>query len=89
MRPTVDEPIVTTNNTTGHLLRSWSWRRRRRHLPHGERRGGRRGPQCDRSAIEALMVAVLDELDLTDLVCSIQGVSAVGAAAILAEAGES
>jgi transposase len=35
------------------------------------------------------MVAVLDELDLTDLVCSIQGVSAVGAAAILAEAGES
>jgi transposase len=38
--------------------------------------------------VEALMVAVLDELDLTDLVCSIQGISAVGAAAILAETGD-
>lgn len=34
------------------------------------------------------MVAVLDELDLTDLVTSIQGVSAVNAAAILAESGD-
>ena len=37
---------------------------------------------------ETAMVAVLDELDLTDLVCSIQGLSAVGAAAILAETGD-
>lgn len=34
------------------------------------------------------MVAVLDELDLTELVCSIPGLSAVGAAAILAETGD-
>ncbi len=37
---------------------------------------------------EARMVAVLDELELTDLVCSIDGLSAVGAAAILAETGD-
>jgi hypothetical protein len=37
---------------------------------------------------EAAMVAVLDELDLTDLVTSIPGLSAVGAAAILAETGD-
>jgi transposase len=37
---------------------------------------------------EALMVAVLDELGLTELVCSIPGLSAVGAAAILAETGD-
>lgn len=37
---------------------------------------------------EARMVAVLDELDLTALVTGIPGVSAVGAAAILAESGD-
>jgi transposase len=39
-------------------------------------------------AVEARMVATLDELQLTDLVCSIEGLSAVGAAAILAETGD-
>ena len=34
------------------------------------------------------MVAVLDELDLTTLATSIPGISAVGAAAILAETGD-
>ena len=34
------------------------------------------------------MVAVLDELELTELVTSITGLSAVGAAAILAETGD-
>ena len=34
------------------------------------------------------MVAVLDELKLTGLVCSIPGISAVGAAAILAQTGD-
>ena len=38
--------------------------------------------------VEARMVAVLDELELTDLVCSIDGLSAVGAATILAETGD-
>jgi len=38
--------------------------------------------------VEARMVATLDELELTDLVCSIEGLSAVGAAAILAETGD-
>jgi transposase len=37
---------------------------------------------------EARMVAVLDELQLTELVTSITGISAVGAAAILAETGD-
>lgn len=37
---------------------------------------------------EQRMVAVLDELALTDLVCSIKGLSAVGAAAILVETGD-
>ena len=37
---------------------------------------------------EARMVATLDELALTDLVCSIDGLSAIGAAAILAETGD-
>ena len=37
---------------------------------------------------EAAMVAVLDELNLTAVVCSIPGLSAVGAAAILAETGD-
>lgn len=37
---------------------------------------------------ETRMVAVLDELQLTDLVTSIQGLSAVNAAAILAESGD-
>ncbi|MFE3262516.1 hypothetical protein ACFXPS_43550 [Nocardia sp. NPDC059091] len=39
------------------------------------------------SDTEARMVAVLDELGLTTLVTSISGLSAVGAAAILAETG--
>jgi transposase len=37
---------------------------------------------------ETRMVAVLDELRLTGLVCSIPGISAVGAAAILAQTGD-
>jgi transposase len=37
---------------------------------------------------EARMVAVLDDLKLTELACSIQGLSPVGAAAILAETGD-
>jgi transposase len=37
---------------------------------------------------ETLMVAMLDELGVTELVCSIPGLSAVGAAAILAETGD-
>jgi transposase len=37
---------------------------------------------------ETRMVAVLDELQLTDLVSSIRGITAVGAAAILAETGD-
>lgn len=37
---------------------------------------------------EGRMVAVLDELELTTLVTSIHGISAVGAAAILAESGD-
>ena len=37
---------------------------------------------------ETRMVAVLDELQLTGLVCSIPGISAVGAAAILAQTGD-
>jgi transposase len=38
--------------------------------------------------VETRMVEVLDELELTELVSSIPGVSAVGAAAILAETGD-
>ena len=38
--------------------------------------------------VETRMVAALDELGLTDLVCSIDGLSAVGAAAILAQTGD-
>lgn len=38
--------------------------------------------------VEARMTRILDELDLTDLVMSIPGLSAVGAAQILAECGE-
>ena len=38
--------------------------------------------------VETRMAAVLDELDLTDLVCSIDVLTAVGAAAILAETGD-
>ena len=37
---------------------------------------------------EARMTAVLDELELTELACSIDGLSPVGAAAILAETGD-
>lgn len=38
--------------------------------------------------VESRMVGVLDALELTELVCTIDGLSAVGAAAILAEAGD-
>jgi transposase len=38
--------------------------------------------------VEARMVAVLDELELTELVCTIDGLSTVGAATILAETGD-
>jgi transposase len=37
---------------------------------------------------ETRMVAILDDLKLTELACSIQGLSPVGAAAILAETGD-
>ncbi|UUW92558.1 IS110 family transposase [Pimelobacter simplex] len=40
------------------------------------------------AVVEARMVEVLDDLGLTDLVTSIPGLSAVGAAAILAETGD-
>lgn len=41
-----------------------------------------------RAEVEAAMVAVLDELELTELATSIPGMSAVGAAAILAQTGD-
>jgi len=44
--------------------------------------------RVQRTDIEARMIGILDDLDLTDLVTSIPGVSAVGAAAILAETGD-
>jgi transposase len=44
-----------------------------------------RGQRAD---VEARMVGILDDLDLTALVTSIPGLSAVGAAAILAETGD-
>lgn len=44
--------------------------------------------QAQRDHAQTLMVAVLDELELTALVTSIPGLSAVGAAAILAESGD-
>lgn len=47
-----------------------------------------RQAQDQREEVETLMVGVLDELALTDLVTSIDGVSAVGAGAILAETGD-
>ena len=47
-----------------------------------------RHAQGQREQVEALMVAVLDSLGLTGLVTSIPGLSAVGAAAILAETGD-
>jgi len=40
------------------------------------------------ATVEELMVGVLDELDLTELVTSIPGLSAVGAATILAQTGD-
>lgn len=43
---------------------------------------------ADRTEVERLMVEVLDELELADLVTTIDGVSAVGAGAILAETGD-
>ncbi len=44
--------------------------------------------RTDQIVVEARMVAVLGQLGLTDLVCSIDGLSPVGAAAILAETGD-
>lgn len=44
--------------------------------------------EAQRDHVEALMVQVLDRLDLTALVTTIPGLSAVGAAAILAETGD-
>jgi transposase len=38
--------------------------------------------------VETRMLGVLDQLDLTELVTTIPGVSAIGAATILAEAGD-
>jgi transposase len=44
--------------------------------------------QRRQAGTEARMLTVLDELELTDLVTSITGLSAIGAAAILAETGD-
>ncbi len=44
--------------------------------------------QAQRDQVETLMVGVLHDLELTELVTSIPGLSAVGAAAILAESGD-
>jgi transposase len=44
--------------------------------------------RAETAVVEARMVQVLDELDLTTLATSIPGLSAVGAAAILAETGD-
>jgi transposase len=44
--------------------------------------------QAQRDQAEALMVGILDQLELTQLVTSIPGLSAAGAAAILAETGD-
>ncbi|RHW28304.1 IS110 family transposase [Nocardioides immobilis] len=44
--------------------------------------------RAEKAVVEARMVEVLDELGLTTLVTSIPGLSAVGAAAILAETGD-
>jgi transposase len=44
--------------------------------------------RAETALVEARMVEVLDELGLTELVTSIPGLSAVGAAAILAETGD-
>jgi transposase len=44
--------------------------------------------QTQRDQVDTLLVGVLDELGLTELVTSIPGLSAVGAAAILAETGD-
>jgi hypothetical protein len=38
--------------------------------------------RADQILVEARMVGVLDQLELTELVCSIDGLSPVGAAAI-------
>jgi hypothetical protein len=47
-----------------------------------------RAAKTRRAEVESRMVAILDELGLTELVTSIPGISAVGAAAILAETGD-
>lgn len=47
-----------------------------------------RHAQAQRDQVQALMVQVLDELDLTALVSTIPGLSPIGAAAILAETGD-
>ena len=44
--------------------------------------------RAEAAVVEARMVAVLDELGLTVLVCSVPGLSPVGAATILAETGD-
>ncbi len=44
--------------------------------------------RTDQDLVENRMVAVLGQLELTDLICSIDGLSPVGAAAILAETGD-
>ena len=44
--------------------------------------------RTDQDLVENRMVAVLGQLELTDLICSIDGLSPIGAAAILAETGD-
>lgn len=50
--------------------------------------GDWRQTRCRLADTETRMAAVLDELELTELVTSITGLSAVGAAAILAQTGD-
>jgi transposase len=72
----LSDPVGVTAQRPGALERAQlvlaDWRDTRRRL----------------ADVETRMVAVLDELDLTDLVTSIDGLTAVGAAAILAETGD-
>lgn len=44
--------------------------------------------RTQRDQVEALMIGILDQLELTDLVTTIPGLSTAGAAAILAETGD-
>jgi transposase len=72
----LDDPVGLVGHRHGALERAElvieDWRRAR----------------IQREDIEARMVSVLDQLELTELVTSIPGLSAVGAASLLAETGD-